>query len=536
MFKKHLFGKRSVAAVVGLACTLILAGTTSVAAAAPPEPAPAMPAQVRVQTLNPGAPLQGLADAEYQPLMTALANSIKDSSGHPLLGLGPSCTSARPYQNGGQTNIDRLDYSLSVADGCLQFVTVALPPDVSPGPPALLQCLARCATSHGEPHLRTFDGAFYNFQLVGEFIAAKSDRDDFQIQVRQRPYKGTSNTVAENSAVAMQVAGHRVGVYLTHPGHKILLDGTQITPTATASALPGGGTVADNTTAGLVTVTWPDGSYITIVYANGYLDISLCVAVVQYGHLSGLFGNDDGNPGNDFADRSGTVILPYPPTPTPAQINGTFSPIWRISQAESLFDYDAGQSTTTFTDTSFPTVITTVADLPPATRTAATTTCHNGGVFVEPFLDDCVLDVAVTGDSSTVTSAAGSQGFTSDTAFITNKGSNTMTPIDLYTNTAGTPITVGATPAGIATTPGHNNAYVTNSGSNTVTPIDLGTNTAGSPVPVGTNPTGIAITPDGATAYVTNSGSNTVTPITVATNTAGSPIPVSTNPTGIAIR
>ena len=247
----------------------------------------------------------------------------------------------------------------------------------------------------------------YDFQQVEEFIAAKSDRDDFQIQVRQRPWARTSPTVAENSAVAMQVVGHRVGVYLTDPGHKILLDGTPMTPPATGSPLPGGGTVVDDTSAGQVTVTWPDGSYVTIGYLGGYLDISVYIAE-QHGHLSGLFGNDDGNPNNDLTTRSGTV-LPYPATP--AQIYGTFGPSWRISQAESLFDYDAGQSTTTFTDTTVPTQIITVADLPAANRDAATTTCRNGGVSIEPFLDDRILDVAITGDSTTVTSALDSQSF-----------------------------------------------------------------------------------------------------------------------------
>jgi YVTN family beta-propeller protein len=40
-------------------------------------------------------------------------------------------------------------------------------------------------------------------------------------------------------------------------------------------------------------------------------------------------------------------------------------------------------------------------------------------------------------------------------------------------------------------------AFVTNFGSNTVTPIDVVTKTAGTPIPVGTHPEGVAITPDG---------------------------------------
>ena len=121
------------------------------------------------------------------------------------------------------------------------------------------------------------------------------------------------------------------------------------------------------------------------------------------------------------------------------------------------------------------------------------------------------------------------------TAYVTNVGSGTVTPINTATNTAGSPITVGSGPSDIAITPNGATAYVTNNVSGTVTPINISTNTAGSPITVGSSPVGIAITPDGATAYVTNAGSGTVTPINTATNTAGSPITVGATPDGIAI-
>ena len=120
-------------------------------------------------------------------------------------------------------------------------------------------------------------------------------------------------------------------------------------------------------------------------------------------------------------------------------------------------------------------------------------------------------------------------------AYATNSLGATVTPIDLTTQTAGTPIVVGYNPAGIAITPDGKTAYVANFRSNTVTPIDLTTNTAGAAIPVGSFPSPIAITPDGRTAYVGNADDGTVTPIDVATNTAGPAIPVGPGPSGIAI-
>ena len=50
-------------------------------------------------------------------------------------------------------------------------------------------------------------------------------------------------------------------------------------------------------------------------------------------------------------------------------------------------------------------------------------------------------------------------------------------------------------PHAIAFTPDGKTAYVTNFGSGTVTPIATATNTAGTPIPVGDGPDAIAITP-----------------------------------------
>jgi YVTN family beta-propeller protein len=129
--------------------------------------------------------------------------------------------------------------------------------------------------------------------------------------------------------------------------------------------------------------------------------------------------------------------------------------------------------------------------------------------------------VAVTPDATTV--------------YVANWGGNTVTPIATATNVAGSPITVGSNPIGVAVTPNGQTVYVANNGSTTVTPINVATNTAGSPIIVGADPFGVAITPNGTTAYVTTDGTRTVTPINVATNTAGSPINVGGQPAGIAI-
>jgi len=78
-------------------------------------------------------------------------------------------------------------------------------------------------------------------------------------------------------------------------------------------------------------------------------------------------------------------------------------------------------------------------------------------------------------------------------------------------------------------------AYVTNRGSNSVSVIDTASNTVVATIPVGAFPEGVAITPDGTRAYVTDFVSNTVSVIDTATNTVVVTIGVGLFPTGAAI-
>ncbi len=121
-------------------------------------------------------------------------------------------------------------------------------------------------------------------------------------------------------------------------------------------------------------------------------------------------------------------------------------------------------------------------------------------------------------------------------AYVANENANNVTPIDIGSNTAATPIGVGSHPIGIAVTPDGSTAYVANLVDNTVTPINLSSGTAGTPISVGgAAPVAIAITPDGLKAYVSNQNSGNVTPIDLTTQIAGTPIAVGSTPSRIAI-
>ena len=120
------------------------------------------------------------------------------------------------------------------------------------------------------------------------------------------------------------------------------------------------------------------------------------------------------------------------------------------------------------------------------------------------------------------------------TAYVADKASGNVVPIDLATNTAGTPIAV-AGPNGLAVSPDSKTVYVTSG--DTIVPITTANNATASPIALTANssPAAIAITPDGKTAYVANESDDTVTPITLASKAVGTPIHLETGAGAVGI-
>lgn len=131
------------------------------------------------------------------------------------------------------------------------------------------------------------------------------------------------------------------------------------------------------------------------------------------------------------------------------------------------------------------------------------------------------------------------------TAYVINSGGGTVTPIDLATSTAGKPIVVSGEPVALAIAPDGKTAYVASSATNTgaeptsaqtMTAINLTTNTPGKPIDLQWSADAIVITPDGKTAYLTNGfPSRTLTPVDLVTSTPGKPITLKGEPVAIAM-
>ncbi len=251
-------------------------------------------------------------------------------------------------------------------------------------------------TTQGDPHLTTFDGTTYDLQTAGEMVLAKSTTDDFEVQVRSVPLAG-SNRVSVNQQIATRLDGHRLTVSLENANIVARLDGT---PIIDEKIQVGTGSVERlGTQAGVgYRIEWADGTTVKVTpLALFGLNATVVPAAARQGKLVGLLGNDDGKATNDFVLADGTSLGS---APSPDTIRGAYGDSWRVTQADSLFDYGAGQTTDTFTDKAYPTNQLTAGNA--ADRATLTKQCQGEGITDPYLLQSCVVDASATGSSPVV--------------------------------------------------------------------------------------------------------------------------------------
>lgn len=287
-------------------------------------------------------------------------------------------------------------------------------------------------TSYGDPHIITYDGYRYSFQTVGEFILSKAHDGHFEVQARQAQVPGQALSL--NVAAALRVGDQKVGLYAqTAPDGQtpLWINGS---PTELGIqerlTLANGGQVS-RTEERNYFVQWPTGETVAIkgITAGGanFINITPEVPRQLASQLSGLLGDLNGNAADDLRLRNGQgvpsqdayasvtdVVSGLVPIPVPLnqvqnaffeQLYRQFGDSWRLTQAESLFDYGNGQSTATFTNPAFPSHYPSLVGVAPDRIQSASRTCQEAGVEAA-LLEGCVFDVAATGEASFAQAAA----------------------------------------------------------------------------------------------------------------------------------
>lgn len=279
------------------------------------------------------------------------------------------------------------------------------------------------ASTHGDPHIRSFDDLALGVQSVGEFVLVRSTSDSFEIQAR---FAEVASDLSGNAAVAMNVAGDQVGLYtgdsappqlfvnheLVELGDEMEFDDPDLgyySGYVYSIELPHGGTVSLRGRDAVV--VWPDESRVevTLMATSGSRQADLVGAIKvtvppeRWGRLEGLLGNFNNDWRDDVRTREGRILI----QPSVSDVHSVFAESWRLWPHESLFDYGPGENSETFTDYAAPRAYWLVDALDPLVREEAEAICRQQGVVDPRFLRDCTLDVAATGDASYAILTAG---------------------------------------------------------------------------------------------------------------------------------
>ena len=273
-------------------------------------------------------------------------------------------------------------------------------------------CKPVMGRTYGDPHLKSFDGATYSFQTVGEFTLARSGSGNVNVQVRQRPQ---SDDFSLNTAVAMNVGGDRVCFYANEKPDgntttPLRINGEPVYIEGSNYYLEHGGTISPSGRNNY-TITWPTGEKVKLDGSQsggmGFYNIAMEIYPCTDTY-DGILGNANGRTSDDFDVRNSMGGISssnwnmgvFGSTNQRDQVlekeylaflAKDFARQYRITPQESLFDYGFNQNTFAFTDESFPRVHRTLGDMNADDYRRAQRECERRG-FSGGDLSACIYD------------------------------------------------------------------------------------------------------------------------------------------------
>lgn len=276
---------------------------------------------------------------------------------------------------------------------------------------SLLALVGAAAPAHamegrawGDIHVQTLDGATFDFQAAGEFVASRSTAGDLEVQLRLES-TGFSSYVSIVTAVAVLVDTSRASVVLGREPMLRVEDQPATLSPGDGLDLPKGGRIERSKRG--YEFFWSDGSSLFIKVARGHLNAFLRPALTRRSTLSGLFGNFNGKVMDDIDPMTAVTSLGSGSDPT---LNASLAELarsllfdndtgWLVAQQTSLFEYAPGQNTHTFRRPT-PKREASVAGLPASWRRQAQAACEEAGVTDPDLLVACIVDVGYTRDES----------------------------------------------------------------------------------------------------------------------------------------
>jgi hypothetical protein len=256
---------------------------------------------------------------------------------------------------------------------------------------------------NGDVHLQTFDGLYYNFQAAGEFVLAKSTSpgDTFQVQIRTQPYyNGAGASVTTEVAAAIGTDRVTFDLFRTAT---VWVDGSPVTPSANGLPMDLSGGTLSQLSATSWLLDYNTGQTVLVTEYPTFLNAQVGLPAGSAADVQGLLGTDSGTLANEFTLPNGTV-LPQPLSYT--DLYTSWANAWRVTQANSLLDYGAGQTTQSFTDLNFPTDSVPTSLFPAQVVAQAESLVAAAGITDPGAAQAAVQDYLLTGDTSFIAADA----------------------------------------------------------------------------------------------------------------------------------
>ena len=223
------------------------------------------------------------------------------------------------------------------------------------------------------------------------------------MQARLQPY-GVGSTVSVQTMVGAAVGTDDV-TFAVGRTNQVWLDGAAYTFGSSGVMTLAGGTVTE-TSSGTYRVNWNTGETMSVTVNGAYINDTIQLTGADAGNVQGLLGPDTGSAANDLQLANGT---PLGTTITSSELYGAFASAWRITQPASLLNYAIGQTTTTFTDTSFPADVLQLDQLPASVVAEAEQLAEQAGITDPNLIQAAAIDLLVTGNPSAVFASANVQ-------------------------------------------------------------------------------------------------------------------------------
>lgn len=318
----------------------------------------------------------GKTPAKSGPMMDGFEGAVKKCRG------GIKCVSDYfdTFRSGAEDSLILIDCNLGNIE-----CTRKPDPDT---PPLVCTKGSDCGEIKGDPHVADLAGNRFGMQAVGEFIGVLGD--DLEFQIRTAP-RGSSRTVSVLTKLAVRVDDTTI-IFDHHEGAvRATVDSQEVDLGKAGSRRDVDGAQLE-TFRRAVQLTTNSGDVLTVTAAFGGF-LSLWYSMDAASDFTGLLAGHE-NVSRSVAAADGTVI---PLDETDDDFYDVFVDSWRVTDTNTLFTYDAGESTADHTDLAFPEEVLTKGTLTEEERARGLAVCTQAGIVSEHILAECVFDFTVTG-------------------------------------------------------------------------------------------------------------------------------------------